>query len=150
MAAPSGKEHVAGTALLDGSKRMHALPFPGEATEQDQRDRPLVALAVARVRADHQMDPLDLGVAAHIDEDRPVGEDLEVVLGVGHAPRLPRLVPAARILHEPAPPQRDPLPARHRSAVEARRLEAVRRPHHALRLDVEEIRHAVHGVPGEH
>ena len=141
MAAPAGQEHVRVARLPHRAQRVLALPLPREAAQQHERRRPLEALPGPRVRADQQRHPLDLGEPAHVEEHRAArAERLEVRVGVGHAARLARLVPAERLLHQPAAPVREPLLAGERTPVEPLRVEAVRRPHHPRRVHVEERR----------
>src|SRR2546421_5142268 len=128
---------------------MLALPLPGKAAEQDERHPPPVALAIPRVCPDHQRDALALRETAHVEQHRAVRERREVFLRVGDAPGLAGLVPAARVLHEPPPPEGDPLASGQGAAVEAAGLEAVRRPHDALRLYAEQGGHTVHRIRRE-
>ena len=79
MAAPAGEEDVRVAGLAHDLQRVLALPLPREAAEQHERRRLLEALPRARVRADQERDPLDLGVAAHVEQHRPArAERLEL------------------------------------------------------------------------
>ena len=102
---------------------MLALPFPGEAAEQHQRRALGEARARQRVGADQQVDALDRGVAAHVEEHRAAaGEGLQLGRGIGDAARIADRAPALRRVDQVAAPVRE---AVDRAAVEDGRVEAV-------------------------
>src|SRR5207248_712139 len=70
---------------------------------------------------------LDRRVATDVEEDRAAGpEGRELLVTVGDAPRPTALIPAARLLDQPAAPKREPLLFYERSLREALELDAAR------------------------
>src|SRR6266540_4368210 len=106
---------------------MLSLPLAGVAADEDERQRPA--------------EPLDGGVAAHIEDDRlGFAEGPEIRLLVGDGAGSAALVPAQRLLDEPAPPVEKALPAAERSPLEQLELDAARERLDALERDAEQSR----------
>src|SRR6266540_2331870 len=105
---PAGKEDVAGVEPADRLDRMLALPLARVAADQNERHvAPEPGLGVL-VRLDQQGQPLDGCEAAQVEQHRLAGERRKVVVPVGDAAGRPLLIPALRVVDEPAPPERPP------------------------------------------
>lgn len=104
MVVPPGQEDVAGARPLNGLEGVLALPFAGVAAEEYERRGCGEALLRTGEGLDEQGDALDRGEAAHVEQDRALGERGHLVLVVGHAARLLAGSPALRLQDEvPAP-----------------------------------------------
>jgi hypothetical protein len=103
----------------DRCERMLALPLPRVAADEHERQvSPQLGLGVL-VCLDQQGQPLDGGEAAQVEEHRFRTERGEFVVLVGDAAGRPVLVPALRVVDEPAPPERQPSLTGERSRPEA-------------------------------
>ena len=98
-------EDLSGADLSDRLERMLALPLPRVAPDENERARALETGLRAGVGADQERQPLDGGKAAKVEKDRLRGEGKKLLLPVGNAPRPPALVPALRLLDQPAAPE---------------------------------------------
>src|SRR5439155_22722336 len=95
---PAGEEDLLVPERAGDRERMQPLPLTGVAADEDERQRPAEPLEPARVRPDEQRQPLDGGVAAHIEEDRRgSAERPEVPPSVGDGAGSAALVPAQRL-----------------------------------------------------
>src|SRR5947208_5585661 len=107
---------------------MFPLPLARMTADEHERRRPAEQLDSARVGTDQERQALDRRVATDVEEDRAAGpEGSELLVAVGDAPRPSALVPAARLLDQPAAPKREPLLLRKRSPREALKLDAARK-----------------------
>src|SRR6266511_5357419 len=118
---------------------MLPLPLARMAADEHERRRAAEQLDSARVGTDQERQALDRSVATDIEEDRSAGpEGSELLVAVGDAPRLPALVPAARLLDEPAAPKGEPLLFGERSPREALELDAAREAAQPRPLEAEQ------------
>src|SRR6266511_1126637 len=139
MRPPAGEEDLAVPERAGGGERMLSLPFAGVAADEDERQRPVEPLERPRVCPDEKRQPLDGGVAAHIEENRlSFAEGPEIRLPVGDATGSAALVPAQRLLDEPAPPVEKALPAAEYSPLEQLELDPARERLDALQRDAEQ------------
>src|SRR5262245_46058583 len=98
---------------------MLALPLARVTAHKHKRQGAAEPLERARMRSDQKRQPLDGRVAADIDEDRPRGaEGSEILLAVGDAAGAAAFVPTLWLVDQPAPPEREPLPAGERAPPE--------------------------------
>src|SRR5439155_22335612 len=115
------------------------LPLTWMAADEYERGGLGEPLDSTRVGADQEWKPLDRRVATDVDEDRVAGpEGSELLVTVGDAPRATALIPAARLLDEPAAPKRKPLGSRERSPREALKLDAARQAAQLRPLEAEQ------------
>jgi hypothetical protein len=120
---------------------MLPLPLAQVAADEDERQRPPEPLERPRVRPDEKRQPLDGGVAAQIEENRlSFAEGPEIRLPVGDGAGSAALVPAQRLLDEPAPPVEKALPAAQYSQLEQLELDPARERLDALERDAEQSR----------
>jgi hypothetical protein len=84
---------------------MLLFPLARVAADEDERAGPPECGLGARVGADQERQPFDGREAAEVKEDRLRGEGGELLVPVGDGSRLPLLVPALRVLDEPATPE---------------------------------------------
>src|ERR687891_1687280 len=125
--APAGEEDVPVAGPPRCGERMLPLPLARMAADEHERLRLAEQLDGARVRADQERQALDRREATHVEEERAAGpEGSELLVGISDAPGTTALVPAARLLDEPAAPKGAPLRARKRSPREALALDAAR------------------------
>ena len=130
---------------------MLALPLAREAADDHERGAARQAGPGGLVGLDQQRQPLDLGEAAHVQQHRRlavlVGERRQVGLRVRHRPRGLARRPAARLVHQMAPPVRlvVDLPG-----MERLRVEPVRDQHAAVGLQAEQVARALHRRLREH
>src|SRR5439155_15122994 len=104
------------------------LPLPRMAADEHKRQvSPDLGLG-ALVCLDQQGQPLDGREAAQVEEHRFRAERGELVGPVGDAAGRPLLVPALRVVDEPAPPERQPGLTGERPRLEAFQLDAARKP----------------------
>src|SRR2546430_17060704 len=102
---------------------MLPLPLARMAADEHERRRPAEPLDGTCVGADQERQALDRRVATDVEEDRPAGpEGGELLVTVGDAPRPTALVPAPRLLDQPAAPKREPLVFRWRAPRETLKL----------------------------
>src|SRR5882724_2639513 len=118
---------------------MLPLPLARVAADEDERRRPAEPLDGTRVGADQERQALDRRVTTDVEEDRAAGpEGRELLVTVGDAPRPTALVPAARLLDQPATPKREPLVFRERSPREALEFDAAREAAHPRPLEADQ------------
>src|SRR6266516_1331616 len=123
--APAGKEDLPVPDPPRRGERMLPLPLTGMAADEHERRGLAEPLDGTRVRADQEREALDRRVATDVEEDRAAGpEGRELLVTVGDAPRPTALIPAARLLDQPAAPKRKPLVYRKWSPQEALKLDA--------------------------
>src|SRR6266702_524018 len=98
---------------------MFAFPLAGTAPDENERQRPPEPGERLGVRPDQERQPLDGRVAADVEQDRlRLLKWRQVVVLVGDAAGDATLVPAERLLNQPATPVAEPLPAVERPAPE--------------------------------
>jgi hypothetical protein len=125
VGAPAGEEDLAVPDPSRCGERMLPLPLAQVAADEHELRRP--AEPLDSVGADQERQALDRRVATDAEEGRAAGpEGGELLVTVGDAPRPTALVPAARLLDQPAAPKREPLVFRERSPREALKLDAAR------------------------
>jgi hypothetical protein len=125
--APAGEEDLPVPDPPRCGERMLPLPLARMAADEHERRRLAQPLDGPRVGADQERETLDSRVATDVEEDRAAGlEGSELLVSVGDAPRSTALIPAARLLDEPAAPKRKPLLAQEWSPREALALDAAR------------------------
>src|SRR5213592_396963 len=106
---------------------MLPLPLARVAADEHERRRAAEPLDCTRVGADQERQALDRREATDVEEDRAAGpKGSELLVPVGDAPRPAALVPAARLLDQPAAPKREPLVFRELLPREALELDAAR------------------------
>src|SRR5688500_5725092 len=106
---------------------MLPLPFARMAADEHERRRLAEPLNHTRVGADQQRQSLDRRIPADVEKDGTAGpEGSELLVTVGDAPRPAALIPAARLLDQPVPPERKPLLSRKRSRPKALELDPAR------------------------
>src|SRR6266540_584821 len=138
---PAGEEDLVVPERAGGGERMLPLPFAGVAADEDERQRPAEPLERPRVRHDEKRQPLDGGVAAHIEENRlSFAEGPEIRLPVGDGAGSAALVPTQRLLDEPAPPVEKALLGAERSPLEQLELDPARERLDALERDADQSR----------
>src|SRR6266536_732879 len=137
--APASEEDLAVSDPPRRGERMLPLPLARMAADEYERRRPAEQPDSTRVGADQERQALDRRVATDVEEDRAAGpEGSELLVAVGDAPRPPALVPAARLLDQPAAPKREPLLLRERSPREALKLDATREAAQPRPLEAEQ------------
>src|SRR6266516_5701474 len=108
--APAGEEDLPVPDPPRGGKRMLPLPLARGAADEHEWRGPAEPLYSLRMSADQERQALDRREASDVEEDRAAGpEGGELLVTVGDAPRPAALVPAARLLDQPATPKREPL-----------------------------------------
>src|SRR5213076_138893 len=123
--APAGEEDLPVADPPRCGERMLALPLARVAADEHERRRLAEPRNRTRVRADQEREALDRRVATDVEEDRAGGsEGRELLVTVGDAPRPTALIPAARLLDQPAAPKRQPFVFREWSPREALELDA--------------------------
>jgi hypothetical protein len=148
--APAGEEDLPVPDPLRRGERVLPLPLARMAADEYERRRPAKPRDSARVGADQERQALDRRVATDVEEDRAAApEGRELLVTVGDAPRPAALVPAARLLDQPAAPKREPLVFRERSPREALELDAAREAAQLRPLEAEQ-EGSVRLRPGRH
>src|SRR5436190_15745581 len=129
---------------------MLPLPFARVAADEHERRWPAEPLDSTRVGADQERQALDRRVTTDVEEDRAAGpEGSELLVTVGDAPRSTALVPATRLLDQPAAPKSEPLVFREQSRREALELDPAREAAQLGPLEAEQ-QGSVRLRPGRH
>ena len=152
VAAPAGQEHVRdrrSRARPRAGARPPTRPGkPPSSTSGAGCSKRSRARACARISSGTRLTSVK---RPDVEQHRAAAANgRELLVGVGDAARLARLVPAARLLDQPAAPVGEPRLARPRPAVEPGGVEAVGRPDDALGIHPEQVRHPPHRVGREH
>src|SRR5215211_4076675 len=145
---PAGEEDVASALSVDRRQGMLAFPLTRVAADQDERELSPEPGLDELMRSDEQGQPPDGGETSEVEENRLRAERGKVVLPIGDGAGHPLLVPALRVMDEPAPPERLPRPAGKGSRPEALELETAWKPVQARALESEYGGHLGLGTGG--
>src|SRR5438552_1525870 len=124
--------------LPDRAERVLAFPLAGVAADEEKWGGTLELGLGAGVRADQQWQPLDGGEAAEVQENGSGGKRCELFVAVGDASGPPLLVPALRVLDQPAAPKGASLLGCERARPEALKLDPAGKPDQRAPLEPEQ------------
>src|SRR6266508_6653560 len=139
MGPPAGEEDVPVSECTGDREGVFALPLTGAAPDQHERQRPAEPRERLGVRSEQERQPLDRREAADVEQDLlRLLEWPQVVAAVGDAAGHAALVPAERLLDQPAAPVGEPLPPVERPPPEQVELDTARKLDHGSAREGEE------------